>query len=247
VVVAAGCVALAFASALPRWTHLAPGWLSWRGQLPQIAGRTIWFAFAAVAAYAIARAPRSPRSLRPALVPARQARWPLLVFPALLVVNGLGPYLGYKTIATFGMFSNLRTEGGATNHLLLPPAPPDSLENDLIEIADSSSPRLRSFGRHGVRVSYFELRRLLGGRDSVPDSVIAQSSRAAPGFRALANEVMAEEFWVVYVRNGRTIRASRRSDPGAEVFRPPPWLLSKLIGFHQVGRSPGRCVLVTGQ
>lgn len=40
---------------------------------------------------------------------------------AATVVNGCGPYLGYKTVAVWAMFSNLHVEGGRTNHWLLPP------------------------------------------------------------------------------------------------------------------------------
>ena len=36
------------------------------------------------------------------------------------VLNGLGPYLGYKTAAVWAMFSNLHVEGGRTNHWLVP-------------------------------------------------------------------------------------------------------------------------------
>lgn len=42
------------------------------------------------------------------------------VFPLVLVVTGLAPYLGLRTVPTFSMFSNLRTEGGITNHLFMP-------------------------------------------------------------------------------------------------------------------------------
>ena len=42
------------------------------------------------------------------------------VVPLVALVNGATPYLGLKTVANYSMFSNLRTEGGRTNHLLLP-------------------------------------------------------------------------------------------------------------------------------
>ena len=42
------------------------------------------------------------------------------MFPALLVANGFLPYLGAKTETSFAMYSNLRTEGGQTNHWLMP-------------------------------------------------------------------------------------------------------------------------------
>jgi hypothetical protein len=43
----------------------------------------------------------------------------LFTFPALLLLHGLTPYLGLRTAGNFSMFSNLRTEGIRSNHLLL--------------------------------------------------------------------------------------------------------------------------------
>jgi hypothetical protein len=40
--------------------------------------------------------------------------------PVIALVNGLTPYFGLKTVANYSMFSNLRTEGGRTNHFLVP-------------------------------------------------------------------------------------------------------------------------------
>jgi hypothetical protein len=48
----------------------------------------------------------------------RTPRW-LYAFPALLVLHGLTGYLGLRTAGNFTMFSNLRTEGAQSNHLVL--------------------------------------------------------------------------------------------------------------------------------
>jgi len=53
-------------------------------------------------------------SLRNGMTP----RW-MFLFPALLLFHGLTPYLGLRTAGNFSMFSNLRTEGPRSNHLLL--------------------------------------------------------------------------------------------------------------------------------
>jgi hypothetical protein len=45
-------------------------------------------------------------------------RW-LYAFPALLALHGLTSYVGLRTAGNFTMFSNLRTEGPRSNHLLL--------------------------------------------------------------------------------------------------------------------------------
>jgi hypothetical protein len=53
-------------------------------------------------------------SLRGPLTP----RW-LYLFPLALVLHGATSYLGLRTAGNFTMFSNLRTEGAESNHLLL--------------------------------------------------------------------------------------------------------------------------------
>jgi hypothetical protein len=45
-------------------------------------------------------------------------RW-MFAFPVLLLLHGLTSYLGLRTAGNFSMFSNLRTEGALSNHLLL--------------------------------------------------------------------------------------------------------------------------------
>ena len=43
----------------------------------------------------------------------------MFVFPVLLLLHGFTSYLGLRTAGNFSMFSNLRTEGPRSNHLLL--------------------------------------------------------------------------------------------------------------------------------
>lgn len=54
-------------------------------------------------------------------VPISGARTPawMFGFPVLLVLHGFTSYLGLRTAGNFSMFSNLRTEGPVSNHLLL--------------------------------------------------------------------------------------------------------------------------------
>lgn len=46
---------------------------------------------------------------------------PWLIAPALIVAFGVAPYLGLGTERAFGMYSNVRTEGGISNHLIMRP------------------------------------------------------------------------------------------------------------------------------
>jgi hypothetical protein len=54
-------------------------------------------------------------------VPVLDRRMPAVLYlvPLVLVFVGLTPYLGLRTAGNFSMFSNLRTEGESSNHLLL--------------------------------------------------------------------------------------------------------------------------------
>ncbi|MGI8624212.1 MAG: hypothetical protein ACR2NB_12190, partial [Solirubrobacteraceae bacterium] len=79
-----------------------------------------------------------------------------------LVLNAASPYLGLKTEATFAMFSNLQTEPGHWNHLLLP----ERLrifdaQDDLVRIVRSSDPRLERRVHDKTLMVRFELERYL--------------------------------------------------------------------------------------
>ena len=67
---------------------------------------------------------------------------------SLFVLGGLSPYLGLKTHSTYSMFSNLRVEGGKTNHLLYRPwmAPLPFLA-DLVTIRATDLPSVRKYVR----------------------------------------------------------------------------------------------------
>ena len=69
--------------------------------------------------------------------------WYLLI-PLLLLLNGLTPYLGLKTTTAFSMFSNLRTEGGITNHIIMPTnILKIRYQQDLVEIIATNDPILQ--------------------------------------------------------------------------------------------------------
>lgn len=70
-----------------------------------------------VVAAAVGRGPRPVWGGVP-ITAARTPAW-LFVFPVLLVIHGFTSYLGLRTAGNFSMFSNLRTEGPVSNHLLL--------------------------------------------------------------------------------------------------------------------------------
>lgn len=101
--------------------------------------------------------PRPPSRLE-LLPPLRSGATILL---ALLILNASSPYLGGKTTSSFTMFSNLRTEGGESNHLFLPRLSFPSKQDDLVEIHASSNAFLSQVATEGHRVAYHEVRRTL--------------------------------------------------------------------------------------
>lgn len=48
------------------------------------------------------------------------SKWVFWIMPLIVFFNGICPYLGLKTESSYSMFSNLRTEGGVSNHYLIP-------------------------------------------------------------------------------------------------------------------------------
>jgi hypothetical protein len=91
-----------------------------------------------------------------------------VVVPVLLILaNGCGPYLGFKTRTSFNMYSNLRLEADAGNHLLFP----RSLDlfgflADDVELLETNDDHLRrNYVEKGYRITRFELERHLAGRD----------------------------------------------------------------------------------
>jgi hypothetical protein len=88
---------------------------------------------------------------------------PILWIPiALLLVNGLMPFVGLKTEHSFTMFSNIQTEGDRWNHYLVPRGfRLFGFQDDLVRIHASSDPRLAELARRDVRLVPFHLRTLV--------------------------------------------------------------------------------------
>jgi len=101
----------------------------------------------------------------PPRYPARtlRLRHPVLLAGALLlVVNALCPYLGLKTDSSFEMFSNLRTEPGAWNHLVVPETVRVfGYQDQLVRVVASNDPALVARSNGGTRLVRFELDRYL--------------------------------------------------------------------------------------
>lgn len=83
-----------------------------------------------------------------------------LVFPIALVFFGMAPYLGLRTVPAFSMFSNLRTEGGITNHLFMPASALHvaTYQDDLVRIEVTDRPALKRWADKGNLRTFYDLR-----------------------------------------------------------------------------------------
>lgn len=92
-----------------------------------------------------------------------RVQWkPLFVFPLVVFINGLMPYLGIKTSSSYAMFSNLVTEG-TSNHLIIPKGALQILDyqDDLVRIVEANQPPFAEFVLAGMPLPYLELRRMV--------------------------------------------------------------------------------------
>lgn len=133
---------------------------------------------------------------------------PFVIVP-LLLFNGLNPYFGLKTESSFSMFSNLRTEGGQTNHLFIPTETQVfDYQKDLVEVLASSDPVLQGIAddEHALLFPYSEFR-----------NRVALKKRAS----------------VTYLRNGQRHEVARiGKDP--VLAQPIPFHERKLLDFRLV-------------
>ena len=138
----------------------------------------------------------------------------LLILPALVLLNGLSPYLGLKTRTAWQMYSNLNLAADYSNHLLVP----YSLDvggflADSAHIVVTSDPALRyAYGQPGRRITWFELRRYVAHQ---PDIQLA------------------------YTRPGRSPQAFGPAEKDAALNAPGWGVLEKLLIFQPLGPEAG--------
>lgn len=144
----------------------------------------------------------------------------LAIVPLLVVLNGAAPYLGLKTEYSFSMFSNLRTEGDESNHLLVRrPLDLFGYQNDLAVIEDSSDEELKKMAQHGYLLPYVELQ-----------SYVREQGRKDRG-----------DFSLAYRRGGRSRRVDI-ADRDPELNQTSGSILEALVHFRPVdGSGPTAC------
>ncbi len=153
------------------------------------------------------------------------ALW-LNIIPLMLFLNGLTPYIGYKTEQSLNMFSNLYTEEGRTNHILMskPPYLFDE-QSKTVEILASSLPWLNAIQEKKMKLTYH------GFRDFV--------SR-----EAMRNPDMAGDMYVRYKMNDQKYIIQNGKAPAGDpdILTPYPVWERKLVRFHLISsQRPQSC------
>jgi hypothetical protein len=163
---------------------------------------------------------------------------PALAFwllPAVVFLSGLAPHLGVKNVHAFAMFSNLRTGGGDSNHLLLPSGLQVSNNlADVVRIRGSNDPVLDAL-KHPSRENAFVLL-------PSPDPWLKAAGRQEFQFdlpyltlRTRVSELAAlgaENVHVAYERAGETKRVKNaENDPELSEVS---WLARKLMRLRAV-------------
>jgi hypothetical protein len=145
----------------------------------------------------------------------------LALFPLFVLLNGAAPYLGLKTENTFSMFSNLRTEAGYANHLILDGGVRlVDYQDDLVYMESSSDEELSRLAKTGYALPYFEFR-----------SYVSRKVRAGTAG--------SEPIRITYVRGDRRVDVADAARE-RELAEPDRWLARKLLWFRPVftGVSP---------
>jgi hypothetical protein len=139
----------------------------------------------------------------------------LAVVPALLILNGLLPYVELRTAYAYTMYSNLRMVDGKSNHVLVRSSLPLwGRQADLVNVVASSDPGLSSYAAHNYLLPW--------------DS-----------FRAYLAKHRDEA--VIYEREGKRYLVDRASDD-PELVTAPPLLAQKLLALRSVdGSDKARC------
>lgn len=154
VVIGGAIVVVAILSLFSRQTHIAPS------HAYQSVWVLMWVVYGGVTMLLLAEAAlsRLPWQSTPGL---RRPLW-VYALPAVLFLACTAPYIGLRTEASIAMFSNLHTEAGQSNHLLMPKPPYlFSYQNDVAMIKASSDPDLQYYADRNFGLVMFSLQERL--------------------------------------------------------------------------------------
>lgn len=104
---------------------------------------------------------------------------------AIVILNSAGPYLGGKTMSSMTMYSNLRVEGGESNHFIFPRIPAHTSQDDIVTVIRAVDPKLKRIIEQDAKITMHELVRTLSKN---PDQPIEYEFRGKRTLLRHANE-----------------------------------------------------------
>ncbi len=138
----------------------------------------------------------------------------LLLIPLLVLLNGLGPYLGLKLRSAWQMYSNLSVDDAGSNHLLIPRSLDIGgfLADSVVIVSTSDRLLDAQYVQTGARMPYFALHTYLAEHPEVE---------------------------LAYIRAGQYREIARVGDSPEFSTRPHP-LLRKVLTFRPLGEQAGK-------
>jgi hypothetical protein len=142
-----------------------------------------------------------------------------LIFPLLLLIWGMTPYLGLRTTGNFSMFSNVKTEGPVSNHLVLSNNPLKfwNYQEDRVKIIEVDEDTAKA-GHHydplnGNSLPEVEFRKLVTiWRDAGRVVPMTYQYRSSPvrteDITQDENWISAERTWETYLLDFRPVQES---------------------------------------
>lgn len=153
--------------------------------------------------------------------------WILIPVTALTFLNGWTPYLGWKTNSNFSMFSNLRTETGISNHLVIRhPLGGWTSEDHMVQVLDTTDPflgRIRDLndGDREWHIPEVLLRRRAFESQDPGFTVVYKTLNGSIEFASKSEEV-------------RSLLIEKGWEEDAKVFSGVSWLERKFLDFRAI-------------
>jgi len=177
-----------------------------------------WTSYSLVYIYLLIRFVYTKKSVEAeAYRPLSLPHWSFMILPIIVFLNGLSPYLGLKTENSYSMFSNLRTEGGKSNHYIIPVSfQIFDYQKDIVEVISSSDNELQEAADTNSLMVFFTFKDL-----------VAQNKPAK----------------VEYIRNGihQTFELAK-APANSELLQPNNFILRQLLRFRLISKyDPQPC------
>lgn len=86
----------------------------------------------------------------------------------IVLLNSASPYLGGKTTSSMTMYSNLKVEGGESNHYLFPRLPIKTPQDEIVTLIRVADPYLKEVMAREAKITMHELVRVLSMNPEQP-------------------------------------------------------------------------------